>query len=305
MLLIVVLACSAVCAAGVYRALLARFSELGSGRVAGAPFGRTRGRRQVSEAVLGVAGHVSDLRPLRQAEADGYRVRLARAGLSIEPVTWRGLELLMLVACLALGVALGASWGGGGVVAAGAAGAACGVTLPRFLLWSLARDRMRKIEVGIASTLELLSVTVKSGYPIERGIRLVGQSTEGPLAEEFRRADNDVNLAGMPLERSLRSMAERCCCPSVTAFCTALVQALQQGTSVARVLDAQARIARNEHYARLKEQINKLPAKLVAPIFGVMMLIIVIALVPPIYNTVQTFMSVYTTTSVGDVRFFQ
>ena len=304
MAFIIIIAIAAACAVGVHSLLLARFPEVATGKVAGSSSRNAR-RRQTTAGIIGAADRISDLRPLKGTEADDYRIRLARAGLSMEPTAWRGLEILMLVVCVALGVALGFNIGGSGGIILAAVCIAIGFALPRFLLWSCARDRRRNIESNIASTLELLSVTVKSGYPIERGIRLIGQNTEGPLAEEFRRTDNDINLAGMSVERALKAMAERCGCPAVTAFCTALVQALQQGTSVSRVLDSQARIARNEHYARLKEQINKLPAKLVAPIFGIMMLIIVIALVPPIYNTVQTFMDVYGNAAVGDVQFFQ
>ena len=102
----------------------------------------------------------------------------------------------------------------------------------------------------------------------------------------------------MSMERSLARMAERCKVPEVSAFSAALTQAARQGTSISRVLDSQARLARAEHYAALQEKVNKLPAKLVAPIFGIMMLIIVIALVPPLYETVLLFAGSFDSSSV-------
>ena len=174
-------------------------------------------------------------------------------------------------------------------MAAAALAAGLGAAAPPLLLRSLTRDRQARIRKSMASSLELLSIAVRSGYPLERGIKLVASSTSGPLADELRQVDADINLLGMSMERSLGRMAQRCEVPEVSTFCSALIQASRQGTSTTRVLDSQARLARAEHYAALQEKVNKLPAKLVAPIFGIMMLIIVIALVPPVYQTVLLF----------------
>ena len=236
---------------------------------------------------------LGSLRPVQAKDARSYRDRLAQAGLHIDLSTWRGIQVVSAGIGVLFGVAMITSQLDAAHIFLGAIICFLGIAGPNLVLTSLVRDRKNKIKSTLASTLELLSITVKSGYPLERGLRLVGQTAQGPLADEFRQVDTDVNLLGMSLERALKRMSKRCDTPAVSSFTTALIQAAKQGTSVSRVLDAQARIARNEHYADLQEKVNKLPAKLVVPIFGIMMLIIVIALVPPVYDTVLLFTSAY------------
>lgn len=237
-------------------------------------------------------GQLSSIKPL---DAENLRGKLAQAGLHIEVSTWRGIQIASACAGTLFGVAMLLQQLDGPHLLFCLLAASLGCLGPELLIASLARDRRRQIEASMASTLELLSITVRSGYPLERSLRLVSTTISGPLSDEFRQVDADVNLLGMSMERALGRMGDRCQTPAVSSFCSALAQATQQGTSISRVLDAQAKLSRSEHYATLQEQVNKLPAKLVAPIFGIMMLIIVIALVPPIYETLQVFSG-----SVGD-----
>lgn len=243
-------------------------------------------------------GKLSRIKPL---DAEALRTDLTRAGIRIEATTWRGIQIACITAGALFGVATLMQEIDGPHLLFSLTLTGLGIFGPKLVLASLARDRQRKIESTMASTLELLSITVRSGYPLERGMRLVSTTISGPIAEEFKQVDADINLLGMSLERALKRLGDRCRTPSVSSFCAALIQASQQGTSVSRVLDSQAKLARNEHYAALQEQVNKLPAKLVAPVFAIMMLVIVIALVPPIYETVQVFSSSAGENSIGEI----
>lgn len=244
---------------------------------------------KLREHLLDSLGSLGEAVGVSSADADKARGKLAQAGLRITPNTWKGIQVSAAAAGLLLGIAMPLQGIDAAHVLFGAGVAMLGFLGPSLILASLTRDRQRKIASSMASTLELLSITVRSGYPLERGLRLIATTTEGPLASEFKQVDADMNLLGMSLERALKRMGDRCPIPEVSSFTSALIQASQQGTSVSRVLDSQARLARNAHYAVLQERVNKLPAKLVVPIFGIMMLIIVIALVPPIYDTIAVF----------------
>lgn len=246
---------------------------------------RSRSKRLLLESI----SSLGESAPVGAEKAGAMRAKLAQAGLRLDLNTWRGLQIASLAAGILLGAALLLQGPSSSRMAAAALAAGLGAAAPPLLLRSLTRDRQARIRKSMASSLELLSIAVRSGYPLERGIKLVASSTSGPLADELRQVDADINLLGMSMERSLGRMAQRCEVPEVSTFCSALIQASRQGTSTTRVLDSQARLARAEHYAALQEKVNKLPAKLVAPIFGIMMLIIVIALVPPVYQTVLLF----------------
>ena len=244
---------------------------------------------ELQERLIGSLGKLGDAAGISSADADKMRKKLTCAGLHIAPGTWRGIEISAAITGALLGIAMFLQSIDAAHALFGAGIAALGICSPNLVLASLTRDRQREIASSMASTLELLSITVRSGYPLERGLRLIASTTSGPLANEFKQVDADMNLLGMSLERALKRMGDRCRIPEVSSFTSALIQASQQGTSVSRVLDSQARLARNAHYATLQERVNKLPAKLVVPIFGIMMLIIVIALVPPVYDTIVLF----------------
>lgn len=261
-------------------------------------------RKRGKERLLRSISTLGESAPVKAEKAGAMRAKLAQAGLHMELSTWRGLQIASLAAGVLLAAAALVQGPSTGHLLAAALAAGLGAAAPQLLLSSLTRDRQAHIRKSMASNLELLSITVRSGYPLERGLKLVANSSSGPLSEEFKQVDADINLLGMSMERSLGRMAQRCNVPEVSAFCSALIQASRQGTSITRVLDSQARLARAEHYAALQEKVNKLPAKLVAPIFGIMMLIIVIALVPPVYQTVLLFAGSYTGTGTEAASLF-
>lgn len=260
---------------------------------------KSKGTGDASKLVS-LVKRLGEASPIQSSHAEDYRTKLVQAGLHVDLGTWRGLQILSGIVGILLALSLALQTPDPAHLGLAAIVSALGVFGPKLILSSLTRDRHRKIENSLASTLELLALAVKSGYPLERAIKLVGKNTKGPLSEEFRQIDTDINLLGMDLERALGRLRSRCNVPGLNSFAVALTQAHRQGSSVSRVLEAQAREARNSLYAAQLEQINKLPAKLVAPIFGIMMLIIVIALVPPVYDTVLLFSSSYS--NAGDIN---
>ena len=135
--------------------------------------------------------------------------------------------------------------------------------------------------------LELLALSVKAGYPLSHGIKLVGKVGTGELAKEFRTVDADVNLLGMDIDRALDRMKSRCGSDSVAAFCSAVIQAQRQGTSVTRILGAQAKLARNEQYAKTMQKINSLSNKMTPIVILVFIpLVVAIVLVPSIVQII-------------------
>lgn len=248
------------------------------------------------ERALGVFDKVSDLMPLDVETTEDLRRRLALAGMdSTTPAAWRGMQILIAVAFLAMAAAIALSVHGAGGVFLALLCAVAGFAAPELVLRNETKNRRERIEAQLANVLEELSIAVKSGYTLERAIKLVGEEMDGELAAEFARCDRQLNLTAATFAEAMRAMADRCGAPGVTSFTSSLIQAKEQGSSVSRVLEAQAKLARSERMAKQEETINKLPAKLVAPIFGIMMLIIVLSLVPPIYDTVQLFMGSYNT----------
>lgn len=211
-------------------------------------------------AVTALAGFA----PLSMRERERSRERLRVAGIALEPETWRcacfaavsGCVLVAVAACAALHVTPVAF-----VFAVGGAGfAGCGGL--RLYLRSKRQARRAAIDAGLPDAMELLGVAIAAGSPVEQCFRQVAESLNGPLADEFRLVDQEVNLLGHSRARALSNLAQRCASQEVTAFAAQLTQAIEQGASVAQGLANQAALARSRAQAAALEHIRKMPTKL-------------------------------------------
>ena len=213
-----------------------------------------------SRAVEALAGFA----PLSMRERERSRERLRCAGIALEPETWRcacfaavsGCVLVAVAACAALHVTPVAF-----VFAVGGAGfAGCGGL--QLYLRSKRQARRAAIDAGLPDAMELLGVAIAAGSPVEQCFRQVAESLNGPLADEFRLVDQEVNLLGHSRAKALSNLAQRCASQEVTAFAAQLTQAIEQGASVAQGLANQAALARSRAQAAALEHIRKMPTKL-------------------------------------------
>ena len=211
-------------------------------------------------AVTALAGFA----PLSMRERERSRERLRVAGIALEPETWRcacfaavsGCVLVAVAACAALHVTPVAF-----VFAVGGAGCAgCGGL--QLYLRSKRQARRAAIDAGLPDAMELLGVAIAAGSPVEHCFRQVAESLNGPLADEFRLVDQEVNLLGHSRAKALSNLAQRCASQEVTAFAAQLTQAIEQGASVAQGLANQAALARSRAQAAALEHIRKMPTKL-------------------------------------------
>lgn len=203
--------------------------------------------------------------PAARAETEACRERLARAGVMLQPETWRSLRVLSAVCgavCAGFLVAVGGPLPLVAQAASWAVGMFVGWKLPELVLASKQKQRRCAIEASLPDVMELLGIALAAGSPIEQCFREVAASVEGPLSEELRLVDQEVNLLGHAREQALEHLAKRCCSQEVTAFVAQLVQAINQGSSVAEGLAAQAAIARETAQAEALERIRKMPTKL-------------------------------------------
>lgn len=211
-------------------------------------------------AVTALAGFA----PLSMRERERSRERLRCAGIALEPETWRcacfaavsGCVLVAVAACAALHVTPVAFV----FAVCGAGFAGCGGL--QLYLRSKRQARRAAIDAGLPDAMELLGVAIAAGSPVEQCFRQVAESLNGPLADEFRLVDQEVNLLGHSRAKALSNLAQRCASQEVTAFAAQLTQAIEQGASVAQGLASQAALARSRAQAAALEHIRKMPTKL-------------------------------------------
>lgn len=253
------------------------------------------GRSEKDPLWLKIASSLSGIVPLKREAKKELADRLGKAGINMDAETWHGLRLTVpffgiIVAFIITAVLSGITGSFIYGIISGAIILVCSIGGPEFYLRDKTKKRKFQIESEMAADLEMLSITVRAGYPLTRGFQLIGNKTEGALAEEFRRVDSDINRLGMDSERALNRMRARSTSQMLNSFAMSVIHALRQGTSISRTLEAQAKLALNEHYNRTMIRVNKLPGKM-TPIIFVCFLpsIVVLALAPMIANAIGAF----------------
>lgn len=286
---------AAVIALGARALVLARFPEVSLAQDREQK--RLAGKEERRRRLMRLASLLGAKLPAGAKEAQGIKMRLSRAGMRITPDVYNGLCAVSFIACVVVGylasVAVLATAGFAAAILALIFFAFAGLALPSYVVSARIKARTAQVESELPSALELLSITVRAGYPLERAIKLVGERTTGPLAEEFRIVDRELNMLSVPLTRSLERLDERVQSKAVQQFTLAVRQSQQQGTSISRVLESQAELARNEFYAKTLVKVNQLPNKMIPVIFVFFLpALVVMPLAPVIANVMTTLQDV-------------
>lgn len=241
-------------------------------------------RDETKKKVLGFGTRLAQLLPSRAEDAEVDKDKLAQAGLKMPQETWRGVQILAAAGVGAVGFLIFGLSDSTELPMKALCIAGCvvgGWWLPNLFLYAMRSTRQEEIEKQVPSTLELLCLSVRAGYSLERGIKLVGQEGKGELAQEFRQVDADVNLLGMDLRRALERMSARCGTPLVKSFSNAIIQAQEQGTSVVRILQSQAVMARDAQYTKTMKKVKALANKMTPVVILVFIpLLCAIVLIP-------------------------
>jgi len=147
-------------------------------------------------------------------------------------------------------------------------------------LSGLATERRLLIQMALADTLDMMTVTVEAGIGFEAAMVRAARGSEGPLAEEILRTMQDIQT-GMPRLEALRALADRVDEPDLTGFVTALSQAERYGVSLARVLRVQSGELRERRRQRAEERAMKIPVKIVLPLGTCILPAMMVLLVGP------------------------
>lgn len=113
-------------------------------------------------------------------------------------------------------------------------------TLPAGLpfLWILwrRRRRLRLFAAQLPEALDMLARSLRAGQSLASGFNLVSREIPPPVGKEFGRVFEEQNL-GIPLEESLRDLADRVPNLDLKFFATAVILQRQTGGDLAEILD--------------------------------------------------------------------
>src|SRR5712664_229074 len=138
---------------------------------------------------------------------------LARAGLNITPAEY----LLIRIGAVALGALVGIfRFGVGlGLVVL----AVIGFFGPPLVITFLQRRRQNKFNDQLTGMLQLLSNSLKTGYPIDRALETVANKSQRPISTEFDRVTTEIPL-GTTVEDALSALLLRINSPDLEFIVT-------------------------------------------------------------------------------------
>jgi tight adherence protein C len=164
-----------------------------------------------------------------------------------------------------------------------------GFWLPNIVLANAVQRRQGEIRSSLADSIDLLTICVEAGLGFDAALAHVSKHTTGPLADEFYRTLQEVQL-GRTRNEAMRNLADRTNVPELRAFVLAMVQADIFGVSVANVLRVQAKDMRVKRRQLAEERAMKVPIKVLFPVlFCIFPALFVVILGPAIMRIVNVF----------------
>jgi len=221
------------------------------------------------------------------------RHRLELAG---NPPAWDvdrvlAFKMLGLLAGAVVGVALPLALGAGllTVVGFGLVVAAVGYFAPNMALYQAAYNRRERMQRELPDALDLMTISVEAGLAFDSALSQVARNTTGPLAEEFFRVLQEMQI-GLGRTEAMRALGDRTDLPELRGFITAMIQADAFGIPIAQVLRVQAREMRVKRTQRAEEVAQKVPVKILFPlIFCILPALFVVILGPATIRIFENF----------------
>jgi tight adherence protein C len=136
---------------------------------------------------------------------------------------------------------------------------------PVFWLRRIANRRRRQILRQLPDMLDLITLSIEAGLAFDGAVYEATRRFKGPLSDELKRAMKEVTL-GKPRAQALRDMAERLKLEDISLLVSAVHQSETLGSPLADALKALATELRKKRLRMIREQIAKLPVKLIFPL---------------------------------------
>ena len=151
---------------------------------------------------------------------------------------------------------------------------------PNMYLYQRSHDRAELLQRALPDAIDLLTISVESGLGFDAALAQVARNTDGPLAEEFARMLQEMQI-GRGRSEALRSMGERCHVPDVRSFVSAMTQADAFGIPVGQVLRVQSAEIRVKRRQWAEEAAQKVPVKILVPLIFCILPCLFIAVLGP------------------------
>lgn len=192
--------------------------------------------------------------------------RLLKAEIPMRGEEFLALNIIGVVLSLLIGITFF-----GGIGPALVLSGIC-IVIPQVLIKKKRKARVEKINQQIGDCLTVMANSLRAGYSFQQAIDLVGKEMHGPLANEFRKTNREINL-GITIDDALINLTKRAESDDLELLITAVLIQRQIGGNLAEILDNISETIRER--IRMKGEIKTLTAQ--GRISG-----LIIGLMPPI-----------------------
>jgi tight adherence protein C len=141
-----------------------------------------------------------------------------------------------------------------------------GFFYPELWLKEITDKRNKRIFRELPFYLDIIILAVESGTNMTGGLtQAVRKAPAGPLKLEFSRVLRDVR-AGKPRAEALRDLSDRVSSDGINGVVSSIIQAEKTGSSLGKVLRAQADQLRTSRFLKAEKQAMEAPVKLLGPL---------------------------------------
>ncbi len=212
--------------------------------------------------------------------------RLAQAGGRLSLDAFRARQVLWAVAGAAIGLGVDVVVGAfgtltpAGLVAVPVAGLVAGYVAAEYALRTGVTRRAARIVSELPTVFEFTSLCLAAGESITDSLRRVATVGSGEFARELANVSRQV-ATGVPLASALRQLSDRLQLPAVTRAIEQILGALDRGSPLAAVLQAQAQDSREDSKRALLEKAGQKEVVMLIPlVFLILPVTILFAVFP-------------------------
>ena len=147
------------------------------------------------------------------------------------------------------------------------------VGLPRWIIGFKRSRRVKRFLQEFPNALDVIVRAVKSGLPLNDGIRLIASESPEPVRSEFRRIVESQQL-GLSIPDAAMRMGETMPCPEASFFGIVIQIQQQAGGNLSEALGNLSRVLRDRKKMKARVQALSMEAKASAVIIGALPFIV-------------------------------
>lgn len=148
------------------------------------------------------------------------------------------------------------------------------------------RRKVRSID-ELPALLDALTLGLSAGLSFDASLELYCSWSAGELARAFEEAMLSWRMGMKTRREALWDLANELDVPALRRFASVVGEALAFGAPLARTLEGQARVIREEQRAQVEERIERVPVKMLIPLGTLVVPAMFLAVLGPLLGSVS------------------